>query len=191
MRSLSYLILFAFTACCSVAVAQETTTETPAALNFTMTNIDGQEKALADYHGKVILVVNVASRCGMTPQYTQLQTLHESYAEKGLAVLGFPCNQFGKQEPGTEEEIKTFCVENYDVSFDMFSKVDVNGDNSCDFYKHLQSLQTAPKEAGKISWNFEKFLIDRQGKVIARFGSRTKPDDETVVAAIEKALEQK
>ena len=160
------------------------------ALGFTMKSLDGKEISLDKYLGKVVLVVNVASKCGLTPQYEQLQALHEKYGEQGLAVLGFPCNQFGKQEPGTADEIREFCRANYGVTFDMFAKIDVNGDSACDLYKYLKSLKTEPAGPGEISWNFEKFLVDRNGKVIARFSPRTKPDSDEVVQAIEKALAQ-
>ena len=194
LSSIAAVLAFAIIA--NPLVAQETTTEdkktkeVPAALNFTMKTIDGEDKPLSDYQGKAIVVVNVASKCGLTPQYGKLQELHKKYSEQGLAVLGFPCNQFGGQEPGTEEEIKTFCVKEYDVAFDMFSKVDVNGDDSCDFYKHLTGLELEPKSSGKVTWNFEKFLIDRQGNVIGRFGPRTDPTGDDFVKAVEKALSE-
>jgi glutathione peroxidase len=159
-----------------------------AALNFTVKSLDGKEVDLSKYQGKVLMVVNVASKCGLTPQYNELQALHKKYAEQGLAILGFPCNQFGKQEPGSATEIRDFCTKNYGVSFDMFEKIDVNGDDANSFYKHLTSLDLKPAGSGKISWNFEKFLIDREGNVVARFSPRTRPDDAEVVAAIEKAL---
>lgn len=157
-------------------------------LRFKMNSLSGDEIDLSQYEGKVVLVVNVASQCGFTGQYEQLQQLHEKYAEQGLAILGFPCNQFLGQEPGTAEEIQEFCRVNYGVTFDLFAKVDVNGEDACEFYQLLTALDTKPKGAGKISWNFEKFLIDRSGKVIARFGSGTKPDAPEVVALIEEAL---
>lgn len=165
--------------------------EVPPALNFTMKSLDGKPVELKKYAGKVVLIVNVASECGLTPQYADLQKLHEKYAEKGLAILGVPCNQFGGQEPGTEKEISAFCTENYGVKFDMLAKVDVNGDGACELYKHLTALETEPKGAGKVSWNFEKFLLDRHGKVIARFEPRTNPTSETVVEMIERELERK
>ena len=157
-------------------------------LKYRMKALDGSEIDLSKYAGKVVMVVNVASKCGYTGQYKQLQQLHDKYADQGLAILGFPCNQFLGQEPGTAEEIQEFCRVNYGVTFDMFAKVDVKGDNACEFYKELTSLDTKPKGAGKIGWNFEKFLIDRQGKVIARFGSGTKPDAPEVVTIIEREL---
>lgn len=165
--------------------------EVPPALDFKMKSLDGKEVELSDYKGKVLMVVNVASQCGLTPQYEQLQALHEKYKDKGLAVLGFPCNQFGKQEPGSSDEIRDFCTKNYGVTFDLFSKIDVNGDDASPLYKHLKSLDTKPKGEGDITWNFEKFLIDREGNVVARFAPRTKPDDAEVVKAIESALEAK
>lgn len=173
------------------AAAQEPATdesEAPTALNYTMQTIEGEDKALGDYAGQVVVMVNVASRCGLTPQYEKLQSLHENYSEQGLAILGFPCNQFAGQEPGTNEEIAAFCRDNYDVGFDMFSKVDVNGDDSCDLYQHLRSLDIEPAGTGDIKWNFEKFVLDRDGNVIARFGPRTDPMSDEFVAAIEKAL---
>ncbi|MCE9544409.1 MAG: glutathione peroxidase [Planctomycetia bacterium] len=163
----------------------------PAALNFTMKSLAGEDVNLAKYHGKVVLVVNVASRCGLTPQYKQLEALHEKYADQGLAILGMPCNQFNGQEPGSAAEIKQFCTQKYGVKFDMFSKIEVNGEGADPLYKYLTALQTKPVGPGKISWNFEKFLINRQGEVVARFGPRTKPDAQDVVAAIEKALAEK
>ena len=160
----------------------------PAALNFTMKSLDGKDVKLAEYKGKVLLVVNVASECGLTPQYEELQTLHEQYADKGLVVVGFPCNQFGRQEPGSAEEIKTFCKENYGVSFPMMAKVEVSGEDACDFYKHLTALDLKPKGPGKVSWNFEKFVIGKDGTAVARFEPRTAPDAEEVVEVIEAEL---
>ena len=162
--------------------------QSESALRFKMTSLDGSPVDLADYQGKVVLVVNVASKCGFTSQYQQLQELHEKYSDAGLAVLGFPCNQFLGQEPGSAEEIREFCRVDYGVSFDMFSKVDVKGENACEFYKLLTSLDTSPKGAGKIGWNFEKFIIDRSGFVVARFGSSTKPDSPEIVQVIEREL---
>ncbi len=143
---------------------------------------------LARYSGKVVVIVNVASKCGYTSQYEQLQELHEKYSEQGLAILGFPCNQFLWQEPGSAEEIQQFCRLNYGVTFDMFVKVEVKGKNACELYRFLTSLDTKPKGAGKIGWNFEKFIVDRNGFVVARFGSSTKPDAPAVVSVIESEL---
>ena len=161
-------------------------------VDFKVKTIKGKEVDLADqYKGKVLLVVNVASKCGLTPQYEQLESLHEKYANKGLAVLGFPCNQFGKQEPGTESEIEEFCKSTYDVKFDLFKKVDVNGENADPLYKHLTAVEAKPKGPGKIDWNFEKFVIGRNGKVVARFKPQTSPDDTEVVKVIEAELAKK
>jgi glutathione peroxidase len=163
----------------------------PAALNFKMTSLSGQPVEMSKYQGKVVLLVNVASECGLTPQYEQLQALHQKYKDQGLAVVGVPCNQFGKQEPGTSEDIQQFCKQNYGVSFDLMSKVDVNGENASDLYKHLTALDTKPKGSGKISWNFEKFLIGRNGEVVARFEPKTSPDAPEVVKQIEAELAKK
>ncbi|NLS98017.1 MAG: glutathione peroxidase [Planctomycetaceae bacterium] len=160
----------------------------PKALDFKMKTLTGKEVDLGKYQGKVVLVVNVASKCGLTPQYEQLQALHKKYAKKGLAILGFPCNQFREQEPGTAEEIQEFCRANYGVEFDMFEKIEVNGDGACPLYKYLTSLETKPKGAGDISWNFEKFLIARNGEVVARFEPKKKPDDPEVLKAITTEL---
>lgn len=165
-----------------------TADKAPSLLNQKVKSISGEEVNLSKYQGKVLLVVNVASRCGATPQYEQLEALSDKYKDKGLAVLGFPCNQFGAQEPGSEEEIVKFCKSKYDVSFDMFAKVDVNGENAAPLYKQLTSKETNPKTAGDIKWNFEKFLIGRNGEIIARFPTKTKPDAPEVVSAIEAEL---
>lgn len=163
----------------------------PAALDFTMMNLSGKKVDLSTYLGKVVLIVNTASECGLTPQYEQLQALHNKYGEKGLAILGFPCNQFGKQEPGNAKTIQAFCTKNYGVKFDVFAKVEVNGDGACDLYKYLTARKTKPKGAGNVRWNFEKFLLNRQGEVIARFGPRTSPDDKSIVGPIEAELAKK
>ena len=162
------------------------------ALQFKMKTLDGKEVSLEKkYLGKVVMFVNVASKCGLTPQYEQLQQLHEKYADKGLAIVGVPCNQFGGQEPGSAKEIQSFCQENYGVKFDMLAKVDVNGDSACDLYKHLTAVDTKPAGKGKISWNFEKFVLDRKGNVVARIKPFTKPNDESIVKIIESALKAK
>ena len=158
------------------------------ALDFTLKSLDGKEVDLSTYQGKVVMIVNVASKCGLTPQYEQLQDLHEKYSGQGLAILGFPCNQFNGQEPGSAQEIRKFCSANYGVEFDMFSKIEVNGDGADDLYKYLKSVSTSPKGSGEISWNFEKFVLDRSGNVVARFQPRTRPDDPAVVGLIESKL---
>jgi glutathione peroxidase len=166
----------------------EEATEHECALNFKVKNIDGEEVDLEDYEGKVVLVVNVASQCGLTPQYNGLQSLYKKYEEKGFVVLGFPCNQFGSQEPGTEAEIKEFCSSKHNVTFPMFSKLEVNGEGAAPLYKYLTSKDVQPAGSGKVSWNFEKFLIDRDGQLVNRFSPRTAPDDAELVKAIESEL---
>lgn len=175
----------------SATFAEEAVKDAPPALAFSMKNIDGKSVDLSQYEGKVVLFVNVASRCGYTKQYTGLQQLHEKYAEKGLAVVGVPCNQFGAQEPGTNEEIKQFCSSKYSVTFDMLDKVNVNDDSSgkaCPLYGYLTGVDTKPAGKGKVKWNFEKFLLDRKGNVVGRFGSGVEPTSKEMTEAIEKAL---
>jgi glutathione peroxidase len=172
----------------SLAMADE---KTPAALNFKMKSLTGKEVDLAKYQGKVLLIVNVASACGYTPQYAPMQALHEKYASQGLAVLGFPCNQFGKQEPGSEKQIEEFCETKYGVKFDMFAKVDVNGPNACGLYQHLTKANTKPEGPGKIGWNFEKFVVGRNGEVVARFAPGTEPDAPEVIKVLEAELAKK
>ena len=150
-------------------------------------SIDGRDVNLDTYRGKVMLVVNVASECGLTPQYAGLQKLHETYGPKGLAVCGFPANEFGRQEPGSNEQIRQFCTTKFNVDFDMFAKVVVKGDGQCDLYRELT---TTPGYEGDISWNFEKFVIDKQGNVVARFEPKTPPDDADLVSTIEAALDK-
>lgn len=165
--------------------------KTPAALDFTMKSLDGKEVDLGKYQGQVVMVVNVASKCGLTPQYEQLQALHEKYGSQGLAILGFPCNQFLSQEPGTAQEIQQFCRVNYGVTFPLFAKIEVNGEDAAPLYKYLTALDTEPKGPGKIDWNFEKFIIGRNGGVVARFAPRTKPDAPEVIKVIEAELAKK
>jgi glutathione peroxidase len=152
-------------------------------------DIDGKETTLKPYQGKVLLVVNVASRCGFTPQYKQLEAVYEKYKDKGLVVLGFPCNQFGRQEPGTNEEIKQFCSSKYNVTFPMFDKIEVNGPNRHPLYASLTG-QGSPYP-GDIKWNFSKFLISRDGKILKRFEPNIVPDSEDMTQAIEGALSAK
>ena len=150
--------------------------------------IDGDETKLSDFEGKALLVVNVASRCGFTPQYKGLQELHERFAERGLSVLGFPCNQFGGQEPGTQEEIKEFCSLNYNVTFPMFEKVDVNGDDRHPLFAQLTAGADSDGRAGDVMWNFEKFLVSPEGEVVGRFRTQVSPTSKEVVSAIEQHL---
>lgn len=154
--------------------------------DFTAKTIDGADAPLADYRGKILLIVNTASKCGFTPQYDGLEKLHEAYADRGLAVLGFPCNQFGAQEPGDEAEIANFCTLKYDVKFPMFAKIDVNGDAAHPLYKFLKNQAKGVLGTEGIKWNFTKFLVDRDGKVVDRFAPTTKPED--LRGAIEKLL---
>ena len=158
------------------------------ALDFTMKDIDGKDVKLNKYQGSVILVVNVASKCGLTPQYEGLEKLYAKYKSKGLTVLGFPANEFGKQEPGTDKEIKEFCTTKYNVTFPMFSKIVVKGEGQHPLYKHLTSKETDPKFAGDIEWNFAKFLINRKGEIVARFKAPVDPMKPEVIAEIEKHL---
>jgi glutathione peroxidase len=153
--------------------------------DFTATTISGEEQALQAYDGKVALVVNTASACGFTPQFEGLEELHRQYADQGLAVLGFPCNQFASQDPGSNEEIGAFCQKNYGVSFEMFEKVDVNGDEAHPLFEWLRS-EKGGVLGDAIKWNFTKFLVGRDGQVIKRYGSTTKP--EKIAGDIEKAL---
>lgn len=152
-----------------------------------LTTLDGQPTSLGDYAGKALLVVNVASKCGLTPQYTGLEALHERYQERGFSVLGFPCNQFGAQEPGTNEEIATFCSTTYGVTFPMFDKIEVNGEGRHPLYQELTKVADAEGHSGDIRWNFEKFLIGPDGTV-TRFSPMVAPEDETLVSAVEAAL---
>ena len=160
----------------------------PSLHDFRVKTIDGQDRSLADYKGQVVLVVNVASRCGLTPQYTALEELYRQYQGRGFSVLGFPCNDFGAQEPGTEQEIKEFCSTKYDVTFPLFSKVHVKGDEQAPLYEFLTAVDAPPKGQGEVVWNFEKFLVDKSGNVIARFIPPTAPLDGEITAAIDKAL---
>lgn len=153
--------------------------------------IEGTATNLAGYNGQVMLIVNVASRCGFTGQYAGLQKLYETYKDRGLVVLGFPANDFLRQEPGTNEEIAQFCSAKFHVTFPMFEKIVVAGTDMHPLYKFLTEKETNPEFSGKITWNFNKFLIGRDGKVVARFGSKTTPEHKDVTAAIEKALDAK
>lgn len=184
------MMLFAYP---SLACADETTKEKPAdakktsVLDFEMNSIDGKPVKLDKYKGQVFLMVNVASQCGLTKKnYEQLEPLHQKYKDRGFTVLAFPANNFLSQEPGTSAEIKKFC-EKYNVTFDLFEKVSVKGDDCCDLYKFLIDH---PDEdiAGEVKWNFQKYLVGRDGKVITKFGPRTNPMDKEITSAIEKAL---
>jgi glutathione peroxidase len=160
-------------------------------LNFKMKAIDGKEVDLASFKGKVVLFVNVASRCGYTGQYTGLQKLHDAHGKDGLVVVGVPANEFGRQEPGTDEEIQKFCSTKYNVTFPMMAKVVVKGEGICPLYEFLTSKEKNAKFAGPIGWNFEKFLINREGEVVGRFKSGVEPDSEELIKAIKTELEKK
>ena len=157
--------------------------------DFTLPSIDGKPAPLADYKGKVILMVNVASRCGFTPQYSALEAIYEKYKDQGFVILGFPANNFGAQEPGTNAEIKKFCSTKYSVTFPLYSKVSVKGDDTTPLYQYL-TRKANPAVAGEIQWNFTKFLADRSGNVVQRFEPDVTPDSPQVIAAIEKLLKQ-
>jgi len=156
--------------------------------NIAVKTLSGQDASLGDLAGTTLLVVNVASQCGLTPQYAGLQRLHDQYSKRGFAVVGFPCNQFGAQEPGTPDEIQEFCSANYAVSFPMFEKIEVNGPGRHPLYAELTAAPDEAGEAGDIQWNFEKFLVGPDGSVIARFRPLTEPEDPAVVSAIEASL---
>jgi glutathione peroxidase len=156
--------------------------------DFTLPAIDGRERSLADFKGKALLLVNVASKCGLTPQYDGLQRLYERYAPRGLEVLGFPCNQFASQEPGSEAEIVKFCRTSYGVSFPLFSKIEVNGKGRHPLYAHLTEQPTLPDGPGDVRWNFAKFVVGRDGAVVARFAPQVEPEARDLVASIEEAL---
>ncbi len=156
--------------------------------DFAMKDINGKEVKLDQYRGKVALLVNTASKCGYTPQYEGLQKVYDQYKDQGFVVLGFPANNFKGQEPGTNEEIKEFCTLRYNVTFPMFAKISVGGEDKHPLYKYLTEKETNPQFAGEIKWNFNKFLVDKNGRIIARFDSGDKPESDKVVQAIEQAL---
>jgi glutathione peroxidase len=155
-----------------------------ALFNIPIATLDGSASSLAPYEGKALLCVNVASKCGLTPQYTGLEKLQQTYAAKGFSVLGFPCNQFAGQEPGSPEEIAEFCSTNYGVTFPLFEKIDVNGEHRHPIYAELTKTADAEGNAGDVQWNFEKFLVAPSGEIVARFRPRTGPEDPAVVEAI-------
>ncbi|HZU56736.1 MAG TPA: glutathione peroxidase [Actinocrinis sp.] len=150
--------------------------------------LDGTPTSLGEHTDRAVLVVNVASKCGLTPQYSALEELHKAYSGQGFSVVGFPCNQFGGQEPGTAEEIQTFCSTTYGVTFPLFEKIDVNGEDRSPVYAELTKAPDAEGYTGDIRWNFEKFLLDGEGNVVARFGPRTEPDAPEVISAIKTLL---
>lgn len=160
----------------------------PTLHDFRLTTIEGEDRSLRDFEGKVVLLVNVASKCGLTPQYDGLERLYAAHGKRGLEVLGVPCNQFAGQEPGSESEIASFCRTTYGVSFPMFAKVEVNGPGAHPLYQWLTSLDVAPEGRGDVKWNFGKFLIGRDGAPVARFEPRTEPQAKELVEKIESLL---
>jgi glutathione peroxidase len=160
----------------------------PMLYSFTMKTIDEKDKKLSDYNGKVLMIVNVASKCGHTPQYKGLESIYEKYKDRGFMVLGFPANNFLWQEPGSDKEIKEFCTLNYGVTFDMFSKISVKGKEQNPLYRYLTQESPVP---GAVSWNFQKYLVDRKGNVVAKFDPGTEPTDKKVIDEIEKLLAEK
>jgi len=182
-------LIVALAAVSSGAGAEES--EPESVLDFTVQDIDGTEVKLREkYEGKVLLVVNTASECGYTPQYADLEALYEKYREKGFEVLAFPSNDFGGQEPGSNSEIKLFCTEKYEVKFPLFAKIPVKGEDKHPLYVFLTDPERNPESGGEIKWNFTKFLVDDEGKVIRRYESKVKPTDENVAKDVEKALDE-
>jgi glutathione peroxidase len=161
---------------------------TASPLDYVVKDIDGNDYDLRQLRGKVVLFVNVASKCGFTKQYTGLEAMYDKYKDRGLVIVGFPANNFGGQEPGSNEDIKAFCTSKYEVSFPMMAKISVKGDDKHPVYRFLTEPATAGPLAGEVGWNFTKFLVDRNGNLIARFGSKTAPGDAELVNAVEKAL---
>lgn len=176
-------LLFCLLFCAASLMAADKTV-----YDFTFNTIDGQPASLAAYKGKLVLLVNVASRCGYTPQYTALESIYEKYKDRGFVIVGVPANNFGGQEPGTNAEIKTFCASKYNVTFPMMAKVSVKGDDTTPLYQFLTDKSANPQTGGEIKWNFTKFLIGQDGHIIARFEPAVTPDSPEVTSAIEKAL---
>lgn len=185
------IVIVAAAVITAVQAGGESLKEAKSIHDFTLKDINNKDVRLNQYQGKVAMIVNVASRCGFTPQYTGLQAIYDKYKDQGFVVLGFPANNFKGQEPGTNEEIKSFCSLKYNVTFPIFSKISVKGEDQHPLYKHLTEKESNPEFAGEIKWNFNKFLVDKTGRVIARFDSADKPEDEKVTQAIEQALKQK
>ena len=181
MRKLTLILLLTLAVAAASAKARSI-------YDFTMKSIDGQPVSLKSYHGKVVLLVNVASKCGFTPQYTGLESVYEKYKDRGLVIVGVPANNFAQQEPGTNEEIKKFCSNKYNVTFPMMAKVSVLGDDETPLYRFLTDKSANPAIGGDIKWNFTKFLFDRNGHPVARFEPAVKPDSPEVAAAIESTL---
>lgn len=178
-------------ACAATAAREERVMSEPAAKSvheFTMKNIDGKDVKLSDYRGQVLMLVNTASQCGLTPQYKGLQAIYQKYQAQGFTILGFPANNFGGQEPGSNEEIKEFCTMKFKVSFPMFAKISVKGADQHPLYQFLTSKESNPQFGGEIGWNFNKFLIGKSGEIIGRFNPQVDPESPEVAAAIERAI---
>ena len=190
MKHKKFIVVLGALILVASCVQQPNEDDMTAFYDISANTITGETVNLSQYEGKVLLIVNTASKCGFTGQYEGLQKLWETYEGKGLFILGFPSNDFLKQEPGTNEEIQAFCKINYGVSFPMFEKMTVKGKNQHPLYTYLTSKETNPEFSGKITWNFNKFLISREGKVVNRFDSKTKPMDEKIISAIESELEK-
>ena len=191
MKYTNAIVIATFLAFQMIVLAQtkEKKMETqPKLYSFTMKTIDGKDKKLSDYKGKVLMIVNVASKCGHTPQYKGLEAIYEKYKDSGFMILGFPANNFLWQEPGSDKEIKEFCTLNYGVTFDMFSKISVKGKDQHPLY---QFLTKEPSVAGEVKWNFQKYLVDRQGSVVDKFAPGTEPTEKEVIDKIEKLLNEK
>ena len=180
-------VLSVFASLALLAMFSVSATAAEEVLKGEVKTLEGKKVDLSQYKGKVLMIVNVASKCGKTPQYEPLQALYEQYGDQGFAVLGFPCNQFGRQEPGSASEIRQFCTDNYDVTFPMFEKIEVNGADTAPLYTKLKSFESDP---GDVKWNFEKFLIGKNGEVVERFRTRVEPDDKKVIEAIEAELKK-
>jgi glutathione peroxidase len=181
--------MFTKVLCCLLFCAAALMAADKNVFDFTLNSIDGQPTPLVSFKGKVVMLVNVASRCGFTPQYSALESVYEKYKDRGFVIVGIPANNFGKQEPGTNQEIKTFCTTKYKVSFPMMSKVSVKGGDITPLYQFLTDKSASSKTGGEIQWNFTKFLVGPDGRIIARFEPEVTPDSPEVVAAIEKALD--
>ncbi len=188
LRILSVLLILVVAGLFTTPITE---TKTKSVLDFKMRDIDGKAVKLNKYKGKVLLIVNTASKCGYTKQYEGLQSIYDKYNAEGFYVLGFPANNFGGQEPGSEKEIKEFCESKYKVKFPMFAKVSVKGEDQDALFKFLTAKETNPKFGGEISWNFNKFLVNRKGEIVARFSSKDTPQSEAVRQAIEKELKSK
>lgn len=183
----SFILLILFSSVLVSQPKEQTAVDKKSIYDFTMKTIDGKEKSLADYKGEVLLVVNVASQCGFTPQYKDLEEVFEKYKGKGFRILAFPANNFGEQEPGSDQEIKTFCQTNYSVTFDLFSKISVKGDDQHPLYRYITKESPFP---GDVKWNFQKYLVDKDGNIVAMFPSRVKPTDKGFIEKVESLIDQ-